>query len=1174
MEKLFFVFKTQWVCSILLLMQNNVLAQSCPNPPGGVCDGVDNRTMTINKAIGRMYDGSGGTAWLTKSGLMVTAGHTDLCKWVEFNVKPSIGDDGDSIGYPQRSKEEDRYEIDQWIYTSGNRNGYDAGYGNDWAVFSVKKNAKTGLYPLEAQKQYLTPVLASSLVIGTIRITGYGQDGPPPPDGQFGATLSKNAQNLTLQTVLGTNIVTTPDNVLKYKIDTQHGASGSPIFEETTGLVIGIHTHSACNMGGSCAPEGNCRGTKIHQEILDKIIPLSVKVDQLNQDDVRMVNSEIGRWDYKLNDFTKLYITSTEAEFKTSNSTTEILKGYQNFYGSEKYHKWLVNFTDDPNVENHHKFDFTGALNNTNYTSKFRQSVNATIQSQILENSAMGGYLNFKDPWLIDYYDENYGYSLRNQGSLAPYKSVAYSQYNLGLSSLYKGVFLNQANLSPQSTYYSIQAPMKQIIQGIQTYFVNWANPVNANLLQADQNPIGYDQKAIIFTDANAVVTANYKASFASNNSAAIQNSGQRKLARTTNPTVLHMVYESLGSIWYETSTDEGATWNLMNGNQPLGSGTRPAIACEDQSYADAVVIVFQSGSTISVKCFTKNAESNTFSFLTQANNIPPGTITPQFMGNPVVSIISDNTTPRVMVVWEGYTSVVNPIIKGLKYWSALLSTLNFNFNSFDNEVVGNITGPSINSSNPTLAGHNNVGYQLAWQEGTNSIWYKAITIGLSQGTAINVSEGDGYSENYKPSIIAVNNPDYPARLSWVGKRYEESGGGEFNKATIDEGWKYRTIFTDPLTPGTFWSFGETVNSTNININKNDNGYIVAWSKSNGANEYTRNSSLGTSIRPFVKNTSTIISGKDVQVISGSSFSDMYGLMLNTQSLPYTFIKSDNVIAMGKEQSSSEIFSGREGVVSNGNAQFYFTLGDVTVDGMNIEFEEKTDSVVIDTRELMNQYLITKPFTLNNQSNFLYGVVYGITDSAACADLVSNGSIGYKVQLVNAQTGEVIGEFDNISYTNSNVFQYQNIGYQVNTEGIGTVTVRLKLVVESTVDAQYRLGNKHNTESITALGKTNGRKKQVGYQGSLAVKEFTLSQNYPNPFNPTTTINYALPKATNVSLKVYDVLGKEVVTLVGRYQESGRYTIEFDASKVSSGMYIYKLKAGDYTETKKMMLIK
>ncbi|MGK9477013.1 T9SS type A sorting domain-containing protein [Melioribacter sp. OK-6-Me] len=87
-------------------------------------------------------------------------------------------------------------------------------------------------------------------------------------------------------------------------------------------------------------------------------------------------------------------------------------------------------------------------------------------------------------------------------------------------------------------------------------------------------------------------------------------------------------------------------------------------------------------------------------------------------------------------------------------------------------------------------------------------------------------------------------------------------------------------------------------------------------------------------------------------------------------------------------------------------------------------------------------------------------------------------------------------------------------------------------------------------------------------------KDFYLSNNYPNPFNPTTKINYSLSKTVNVSLKVYDVLGREVKTLVHGIQNPGSYTVTFDASDLSSGVYFYRLEAGNYSETKQMLLMK
>jgi hypothetical protein len=94
----------------------------------------------------------------------------------------------------------------------------------------------------------------------------------------------------------------------------------------------------------------------------------------------------------------------------------------------------------------------------------------------------------------------------------------------------------------------------------------------------------------------------------------------------------------------------------------------------------------------------------------------------------------------------------------------------------------------------------------------------------------------------------------------------------------------------------------------------------------------------------------------------------------------------------------------------------------------------------------------------------------------------------------------------------------------------------------------------------------------------LIPNTFSLSQNYPNPFNPTTTINFSIPSVETtrwvVSLKVYDALGREVATLVNQQLQPGTYEVGWNASDYPSGLYFYKLTAGDFTETKRMILIK
>lgn len=102
-------------------------------------------------------------------------------------------------------------------------------------------------------------------------------------------------------------------------------------------------------------------------------------------------------------------------------------------------------------------------------------------------------------------------------------------------------------------------------------------------------------------------------------------------------------------------------------------------------------------------------------------------------------------------------------------------------------------------------------------------------------------------------------------------------------------------------------------------------------------------------------------------------------------------------------------------------------------------------------------------------------------------------------------------------------------------------------------------------------GPTTVKSKNTG--GTIP-QAFVLEQNYPNPFNPATTINYQLPVNAAVTVKVYDLVGREVATLVNAEQAAGKYSVHFNASELSSGMYFYQLKAGTSVSTKKMMLLK
>ncbi|MBE0538400.1 MAG: T9SS type A sorting domain-containing protein [Ignavibacterium sp.] len=119
-----------------------------------------------------------------------------------------------------------------------------------------------------------------------------------------------------------------------------------------------------------------------------------------------------------------------------------------------------------------------------------------------------------------------------------------------------------------------------------------------------------------------------------------------------------------------------------------------------------------------------------------------------------------------------------------------------------------------------------------------------------------------------------------------------------------------------------------------------------------------------------------------------------------------------------------------------------------------------------------------------------------------------------------------------------------------------------------------------------ATGSYLYRLKQIDYNGTfeysksievivdITPTEFALNQNYPNPFNPSTTIKYSISSSEFVSIKVYDVIGNEIAKLVDVKQDAGKYEVSFDASTLSSGVYLYKIQAGSFVQTKKMILMK
>lgn len=176
------------------------------------------------------------------------------------------------------------------------------------------------------------------------------------------------------------------------------------------------------------------------------------------------------------------------------------------------------------------------------------------------------------------------------------------------------------------------------------------------------------------------------------------------------------------------------------------------------------------------------------------------------------------------------------------------------------------------------------------------------------------------------------------------------------------------------------------------------------------------------------------------------------------------------------------------------------------------------------------------------------------------------------------------------SVSESNIVLNWTTATEINNQGfeIQKSNDKKNWKVSGFVEGNGSSTNMHQYSYVDA-NPTNGRNyyriKQVDYNGTfeiygpvhadfMGVSEYALMQNYPNPFNPSTQINFAVPEKSFVTLKVYDILGKEIATLVNSEMDAGYHKAAFNAENLASGIYIYTITAGDFVNTKKMMLIR
>jgi hypothetical protein len=346
-------------------------------------------------------------------------------------------------------------------------------------------------------------------------------------------------------------------------------------------------------------------------------------------------------------------------------------------------------------------------------------------------------------------------------------------------------------------------------------------------------------------------------------------------------------------------------------------------------------------------------------------------------------------------------------------------------------------------------------------------------------------------------------------------------------------------------------------------------------------------------------------SGKYVQAGNGagSDLSNMYVSSFYPFTSPYSFGTSGTLGPLSK---ANPVFvTGRGFEIDNGDATFSYRLEGLSIDGMSIGFVDAPDTADYGKIEVLNNALVTEPFQINADVNVVFTERSGFADSAAAVDkLGEEGQIQYKVEIIDDATGQVIGTVKDVNLTAANAHALKTPSYSLNTKGLEGKTVRLKITLETNLVSELTRDDESlrdflqndripiavrnarkdaRRRSNLVLTKSFRDKNAVSAKSSFSAltmesleipTEYALEQNYPNPFNPSTTINYQLPKSGHVTLKVYDVLGRQVATLVDEEKKAGRYAVTFDGRNFASGVYLVGMKSESYQQVKKITLLK
>lgn len=792
------------------------------------------------------------------------------------------------------------------------------------------------------------------------------------------------------------------------------------------------------------------------------------------------------------------------------------------------------------------------------------------IGSTLLSTAGQGSLeLDFRDPW----YQED---DLGNQPG--PDEFITYTtpftprgHYDPAKA---PGVFLNVDVLEGRP-FYECRAQENQDAEhhgeDFRWDFQGWTGNPNEVLIDEP----GQIRTGVEFKVQGAQVNAVYKAHLAGNHNTITRSKGARQLARwqSATETFWLMTYEDAGNIYFTYSTNNGANWAKEEQVTPDVAGTvntLPAIAVEESSTNPEITVVW------------RQQDGNGISYQWRSKNGPAGV-----WGDPSIFGITSPYSAQPAVAYSGDDAYL--VIKGEDQLNN--SGLFLFYLDEENEavLVGQLPDSRESSQAVSLTVNHQNGNPLhmAWADG-NEINYVAYNISQSafQGFyPVSGLEEPLFPINHSPTVVV--GLDGRPNVAWVGfdteltayvllHRQRHSG----NWLSINEVYYAYSNLAHPSL-GAFWKPQDSgILRSTIEVNQNLCRILEfdgeAWSFSSGsyAGRYPTLSFRGDDL---------------LMAYTESAPSAPFAIEPILQSAPSSSMSKGGHLATTStmENGNGAISSHfrRERVTLEGLPTLNLAgimavdIGDpmIDVDGSRRQWPFLPDSL---NNNRSGRFLRTRSLALGADMDTLR-----LSARVLATDIVRNGNLPnlplFDIALVDSATDETLHLIERVPLSRLAEGRWTfSRSYAVPLRSFAGQTAYLRLA--SIYDrlrpggvAPVRL-SLFEFDGPANLAKSKGRPVNILSEPG---RTFHLFPNYPNPFNPTTTISFVLPASGSVSLEVFDLSGRTVATLLSQTMEAGPHEVRWDGrdewgNPVSSGVYLYRIRSGDFAKTRKMVLMK